>query len=139
MPLAAPARSAGSSWTRPSTALSFPGWATTASPKSATLWVSYRCRPIGQQSIVLQRPLESTGYASEAAAAAMRSGFEDLRLEEIVAVTVPANVRSQQVMRRLGMTYSAADDFDHPRLPQDDPLRRHVLFRMSRQDWLRRT
>jgi hypothetical protein len=60
MPLAAPARSAGSSWTRPSTALSFPGWATTASPKSATLWVSYRCRPIGQQSIVLRRPLEST-------------------------------------------------------------------------------
>src|SRR5712675_718861 len=63
MPLAAPARSAGSSWTRPSTALSFPGWATTASPKSATLWVSYRCRPIGQQSIVLRRPLEFTQYA----------------------------------------------------------------------------
>ena len=58
MPLAAPARSAGSSWTRPSTALSFPGWATRASPKAATLWVSYRCRPIGQQSIVLRRPLE---------------------------------------------------------------------------------
>ena len=61
MPLAAPARSAGSSWTRPSTALSFPGWATTASPKSATLWVSYGCvEPIGQQSIVLRRPLEFT-------------------------------------------------------------------------------
>jgi ribosomal-protein-alanine N-acetyltransferase len=69
----------------------------------------------------------------------MRSGFEDWRLDEIVAVTVPANIRSQQVMRRLGMTYSAADDFDHPRLPQGDPLRRHVLFRLSRQDWLRRT
>ena len=47
------------------------------------------------------------GYASEAAAAALRFGFEELRLDEIVAVTVPANIRSQQVMRRLGMTYSA--------------------------------
>jgi hypothetical protein len=35
------------------------------------------------------------------------------------------------------MTYSASDDFNHPRLPEGDPLRRHVLFRMSRQDWLR--
>jgi len=35
-----------------------------------------------------------------------------------VAVTIPANTKSQQVMRRLGMTYSSADDFDHPRLPE---------------------
>ena len=42
------------------------------------------------------------GYASEAAEAAMTFGFEDLRLDEIVAVTVPANIRSQQVMRRFG-------------------------------------
>ena len=26
-----------------------------------------------------------------------------------------------------------------PGLPEGDPLRRHVLFRLSRQDWLRRT
>jgi RimJ/RimL family protein N-acetyltransferase len=78
------------------------------------------------------------GYASEAAAAAMTFGFEDLRLDEIVAVTVPANTRSQQVMRRLGMTYSSADDFDHPRLPHGDPLRRHVLFRMTRSAWQQR-
>src|SRR5215472_4617501 len=32
------------------------------------------------------------GYASEAAAMALRYGFEDLRLEQIVAVTVPANI-----------------------------------------------
>ena len=86
----------------------------------------------------LRRQYWGLGYASEAAAAALRYGFEELRLEEIVAVTVPANIRSQQVMRRLGMTYSAADDFDHPRLPKGDPLRRHVLFRLPRHDWLRR-
>jgi ribosomal-protein-alanine N-acetyltransferase len=75
------------------------------------------------------------GYASEAARALLHHGFEQLGCEEIVAVTVPANVRSQAVMRRLGMTYSSADDFDHPRLPEGHALRRHVLYRMKRSVW----
>jgi ribosomal-protein-alanine N-acetyltransferase len=78
------------------------------------------------------------GYASEAAETALRYGFEELRLEEIVAVTLPANIRSQQVMRRLGMTYSPADDFDHPRWPEGHPLRRCVMCRMSREVWCER-
>ncbi len=55
----------------------------------------------------LARPHWGRGYASEAAEAVLQFGFEELRLEEIVAITVPTNVRSQQVMRRLSMTYSA--------------------------------
>jgi len=75
------------------------------------------------------------GYATEAARAAMAFGFERVGLEEIVSFTVPANVRSQAVMRRLGMTHDPADDFDHPRLPPGHPLRRHVLYRLARDDW----
>jgi RimJ/RimL family protein N-acetyltransferase len=86
----------------------------------------------------LARPFWGYGYASEAANTALRFGFGQLGLAEIVAVTIPANVRSQQVMRRLGMTYSPADDFDHPRLPEGHPGRRCVLCRMTRQDWLAR-
>jgi RimJ/RimL family protein N-acetyltransferase len=82
----------------------------------------------------LARPFWGRGYASEAAEAALRFGFEDLGLDEIVAITIPANLRSQQVMRRLGMTYSSADDFDHPRLPEGDPRRRCLLFRLSHRD-----
>jgi len=78
------------------------------------------------------------GYATEAAGAALDYGFTALAAEEIVAVTVPANLLSQQVMQRLGMTRSAADDFDHPRLPEGDPLRRHVLYRITRARWLAR-
>jgi ribosomal-protein-alanine N-acetyltransferase len=78
------------------------------------------------------------GYATETARAALRFGFEDRELDEIVSFTVPANVRSRAVMERLGMTRDAADDFDHPRLPPDSPLRRHVLYRLSRADWLAR-
>jgi len=31
----------------------------------------------------------------------------------------------------LGMTHSPAEDFDHPSLPEGDPLRRHVLYRLA--------
>jgi 8-oxo-dGTP pyrophosphatase MutT (NUDIX family) len=38
-------------------------------------------------------------------------------------------------MERLGMTRNPADDFDHPRLPTDHPLRRHILYRLSKSQW----
>jgi RimJ/RimL family protein N-acetyltransferase len=70
------------------------------------------------------------GYATEAAAAAVQYGFTELHLREIVSFTVPANERSRRVMNRLGMTRTAADDFDHPSLAEGHPLRRHVLYRL---------
>jgi RimJ/RimL family protein N-acetyltransferase len=77
----------------------------------------------------LARPYWRRGYAHEAASAAMADGFGRLGFDEIVAFTVPANTASQAVMRSLGMTRDPAEDFDHPRLPEGHPLRRHVLYR----------
>ena len=71
------------------------------------------------------------GYATEAARAALVHGFGTLGLREIVSFTVPANVRSRAVMERLGMRRDAAEDFDHPLLPEGHPLRRHVLYRLA--------
>jgi RimJ/RimL family protein N-acetyltransferase len=39
-------------------------------------------------------------------------------------------------MEKLGMTHDPADDFDHPNLP-DWPRRRHVLYRITREQWER--
>lgn len=74
------------------------------------------------------------GYATEAAKAALRYGFEVLNLDQIVSFTVPANMPSRAVMVRIGMRRDPADDFDHPRLAEGHPLRRHVLYRLSRDD-----
>jgi RimJ/RimL family protein N-acetyltransferase len=71
------------------------------------------------------------GLATEGARAALRYGFETLRLEEVVSFTVPANLRSRRVMEKLGMSHDPADNFDHPRLPTGHPLRRHVLYRIT--------
>ncbi|VWX62864.1 putative enzyme [Burkholderiales bacterium 8X] len=78
------------------------------------------------------------GYAVEAATKALQFGFEYLGLLEIVANTAPANVNSQKVMTRLGMTHEPRDDFDHPLVPKGNPLRTQVLYRMSRGAWLTR-
>jgi RimJ/RimL family protein N-acetyltransferase len=75
------------------------------------------------------------GYATEGARRALEVGFEQLQLEQIVSITMPANQRSRHVMEKLGMRRSPADDFDHPRLPEGHPLRRHVLYRLSRTEW----
>jgi RimJ/RimL family protein N-acetyltransferase len=72
------------------------------------------------------------GYATEAAAAALQDGFGRLALNEIVSFTTVANERSRRVMERLGMTYTAAEDFDHPNLPEGHPIRPHVLYRLRR-------
>lgn len=68
------------------------------------------------------------GYASEASRAALAYGFGKLGLEEVVAFTAVPNLRSQAVMKRIGMVHEPARDFDHPALPEGHRLRRHVLF-----------
>lgn len=70
------------------------------------------------------------GYATEGALAALKYGFENLLLDEIVAFTVVNNMRSRRVMEKIGMWHDENNDFDHPKLPEGHLLRRHVLYRI---------
>ena len=76
------------------------------------------------------------GYASEAAWTALRCGFDRLALKEIVSFTAQANLPSEKVMQAIGMRHDPADDFEHPKLAAGHPLRHHVLYRISREQWL---
>jgi len=87
----------------------------------------------------IRREFQNRGYATEAARAAVQFGFEKLKLDEIVSFTVPANQSSWMLMERLGMTRSPADDFDHPKLPKEHPLSRHILYRLNQSEWNERT
>lgn len=75
------------------------------------------------------------GYATEAARAWLRHGFEAHEVAEIVAFTVPANLASQRVMLRLGMRWQPGRDFLHPLLPEGHELRRHRLYAITRTAW----
>jgi len=74
------------------------------------------------------------GYATEAARAALAVGFDEHDLDEIVSMTATTNLRSQRVMQRLGMTRDPADDFDNPKVPEGHRIRRHVLYRITREE-----
>ena len=88
--------------------------------------------PGGRGRLAAARPFWGRGFAFEAARAAIDDGFTRLRLTEIVAITTPPNERSWRLMERLGMVRDMAGDFDHPGVPDGHPLKRHVLYRLSR-------
>jgi RimJ/RimL family protein N-acetyltransferase len=73
------------------------------------------------------------GYATEAARHVLEYGFCTLNLEEVVSFTAKGNHRSQAVMERLGMRYNPLDDFEHPMMPENHPMKSHVLYRTGSQ------
>jgi RimJ/RimL family protein N-acetyltransferase len=61
------------------------------------------------------RPCWGRGYATEAARASITFGFEELRIERIVAVTLPDNRASRRVMEKCGLAcVGVATVFGHP-------------------------
>ena len=60
------------------------------------------------------------GLATEIAQACVRLGFDQLGLPSLVAITTPANLASQHVMKKAGLAYER--DIVHAGVP-------HVLFR----------
>ena len=95
-------------------------------------WVPFEAHftPAVEVGWRLSRAHWGHGYATEAARAAIDFAFAEAGLEEVVAMTVPANVRSQRVMERIGMMRDEGGEFDHPRVPDGHPLKRHILYRM---------
>ena len=95
-------------------------------------------RPMVEVGWRLAREQWGHGYATEAAREALRFGFEEVGLEEIVSFTVPHNERSWRVMERIGLVREPARDFDHPLVDAVayPRLVRHVFYRLDRARWL---
>lgn len=66
------------------------------------------------------------GLATEAAAACLRYGFEELCLETIYALTMPDNHRSRRVLERLGMKFLRPDRYYGYAC---------VCYGLAREDW----
>lgn len=67
------------------------------------------------------------GFATEAGHATLRYGFETLGLHEIIALAFPANLASQRVMQKLGMTHEGTtSDYYNSEL---------VIYRLARADF----
>ena len=79
-----------------------------------------------------RREFWGRSIAYRAALLAQAYAFEQLALTELVSFTAVANAPSRRLMERLGFVHSVAEDFLHPALPADSPLRLHVLYRKRR-------
>jgi ribosomal-protein-alanine N-acetyltransferase len=101
------------------------------------IWQRFEARftPAVEVGWRLAREMWGRGYATEAAGAALDHGFGPVGLAEVVSMTAASNVRSQAVMRRLGMTRDLHDDFEHPGVGAGSPLRPHVLYRLRAAGW----
>jgi len=71
---------------------------------------------------------QGKGYATEGAQAIVDFAFNQLVLNEVVAVTAIPNQPSRRVMEKLGMTHRPELDFDHPRVPAGHQYERHTLY-----------
>ena len=69
------------------------------------------------------------GLATEGAIAVLRFAQSRLCLDEVVSFTYLQNLPSRRVMEKIGMRHDPEDDFDHPRIPKEHQLCRHVLYR----------
>lgn len=73
------------------------------------------------------------GIAKEAAIASLDLGFCRFGYGEIIAMTIPGNVESQSLMKRLGMTRRPELDFLDERFgPEVNP---QIIFSLSSSDW----
>ena len=65
--------------------------------------------------------------------------FNQLGLNEVIAITALPNQPSRRVMEKLGMTHRPELDFDHPRVPTGHQYQRHTLYSLHRLTSLRET
>jgi RimJ/RimL family protein N-acetyltransferase len=73
------------------------------------------------------------GYATEGAKRCLEYGFNNLSLPRIAAIAPLVNVKSIQVMQKIGMT--KVKDFIHPLLWDDERLRNCALYEIARLDF----
>lgn len=79
----------------------------------------------------LDKKIWGRGLAPEGAMACLNYAGAVLNAPEVVAITTRTNQPSRRVMDKIGMTYDASDDFEHPLIDKGHPLRPHVLYRIK--------
>lgn len=72
------------------------------------------------------------GYGMETGKAVLDHAFKKLDMKEVVAYTVHDNMRTIDLLERLGMTRDPDGDFDYPGMRKDHPLGHFVLYRAQR-------
>ena len=73
------------------------------------------------------------GFATEAAKACLQYGFGIFGFDKVVSFTSTINLRSENVMKRIGMIKTG--EFDHPNIDPRTILCKHVLYEITNSQW----
>ena len=66
-------------------------------------------RKIPEIAYLIAEEFWGLGLATEAANAALRYGFEVMKVEQVIAFTRPENIPSKRVLEKVGMTYETVE------------------------------
>ncbi len=91
--------------------------------------------PAIEASWRLATTAQGKGLAREAASRVLDHAFKELGMDRVVAFTAAINEPSWRLMLRLGM--EKLGDFDNANVPADHPLRAHVAYAVTAQQWRR--
>lgn len=70
------------------------------------------------------------GYATEAAKACLNYGFDTLGFDKIYSFTATPNLKSENVMKRIGMHKTGT--FSHPKIDKEHILNLHVIYEIEK-------
>ena len=71
----------------------------------------------------------NNGYATEGAKRCLEFGFKSLELTEIYSFTSKINIKSEKIMKKIGMKKTG--EFDHPKIEKKSQLKLHILYNIN--------
>lgn len=74
----------------------------------------------------LRKDAWGRGYATEGAKRCLKYAFNELGIKSIISVCVINNVKSERVMKKIGMIKKG--EFNHPDLKDDPDYEKHVCY-----------
>ena len=83
------------------------------------------CNEIGWR---LDKNYWGKGYATEAAKTVLEFGLKELNLPIIYSYTALQNLPSINVMRKIGLRERPELTFEHPKIPDGNPVKTHLVY-----------
>jgi RimJ/RimL family protein N-acetyltransferase len=81
----------------------------------------------------LKKSAWGKGYATEGAKRCLEFGFDQLKLERIISTCTIQNLRSEHVMKKIGM--KKRGNFNHPNLKDQPNFEKCICYEITKDDW----
>lgn len=76
----------------------------------------------------------NNGYGTESARACLEYGFSEFNFQEVYSFTSLLNIPSINIMKKLNMKQLGY--FCHPKVTEGHDLRKHIIYKISKQKFL---